>query len=213
MGKVATCVMIAAVGCGTTDTGSSTPGLLAEATVLCGPNACGGGAEPVHLPVGFKARVSAFHVFPDSMIVASDITWSSSPDSVIAFDGELRGVSPGAGTATATHALDGTRDDLAIHVHPLRSVAITPRMGTTIQVGGRIELVVMGDYGSTMDGVSFSGPYDLRGSTTDSIVLTSGDSAIASIEPSQLVRGVAPGQTTITATFAGMSDSVGVTVE
>jgi hypothetical protein len=117
---------------------------------------------------------------------------------------------PGDATVTATHRWNDTHAELAVKGYELAWISIKAFAGTNVAVGQTLDVGAYGWYGSR--------EYDLRGASMDFPAWTSADQTIAVIDlpyssATQQVRGVAPGQTTITATFAGMSASLDVTVE
>lgn len=215
MRRVAAVVLVMCLGClGSTE--PEVPGLLLATTVHCLGGPCEETTRTAHLPVGFVAHVSAWSVYETGKINAPvTLSWTPESSVIVSGGGGLQGVAPGIATISATHIEYGTHASIDIEVFPIASMSIQAPAGATVAVGSKIEVAPIGHYGDA----SYFGMADLRSSTTGSTMWTSADEAIAAIEPPeymsspQLVRGVAPGQTTITAMFSGMSASIDTTVE
>jgi uncharacterized protein YjdB len=129
-----------------------------------------------------------------NVLSGKTITWSSSSSSVATVDaaGLVRGVAAGSATITATS--DGVSGTAAATVTDpsVASVTISPS-STSITVGSTVQLT-----GTVRDA---SGNV-LSGKT---IAWSSSNSSVASVDAAGLVRGVAAGSATITATSDGVS--------
>jgi uncharacterized protein YjdB len=132
------------------------------------------------------------------------VSWSSSNSAVAAVDadGTVRGVA--AGTATITATSEGRSGTAAITVSPapplpVASVVVTPP-SSQIGVGSTVSLnaTTRDAAGNTLTGRA--------------VTWTSSDPAVATVDGSGLVRGVAAGDATITATSEGRSGTAQVTV-
>ena len=96
-----------------------------------------------------------------------------------------------------------------VNVLELLSIAIETTAGTaaTVPVGARLELRAIAQFTSNTSS-------DLRAASAGS-TWASSDSTILVVEPTAqtlFVRGIAPGQATITAAFQGKTGSLAVTV-
>ena len=129
------------------------------------------------------------------------VVWTTSDEGVATVDedGTVRGIAPGSVTIFATS--EGKRGEAGIIVvrPPVASVRITPSSGEVI-VGNTVDFdaQALDAAGNILSGRE--------------MVWTSASPATATVNENGVVRGEAPGQTTITATSEGVSASVPVTV-
>jgi uncharacterized protein YjdB len=129
------------------------------------------------------------------------MSWSTSAASVatVSSSGLVTGVAAGSATITATS--EGTSGTAAITVTqvPVASVSVSPATGL-VQVGQTLQLTAT--------------PKDASGNPLSgrTVTWTSTDSALAKVNGSGLVTGVAAGSVTISATSEGKSGTAPVTV-
>ena len=129
------------------------------------------------------------------------VTWGSSAPGVASVDGSgmVRGVAVGAATITATSEGKSGTASVTVASVPVAAVAVTPP-AVTIPQGQTVQLTAT--------------PQDASGNALGGRVITwaSGNRAVATVSGSGLVRAVAPGAATITATSEGQSGTASVTV-
>ena len=129
------------------------------------------------------------------------VTWGSSAPGVASVDGSgmVRGVAVGAATITATSEGKSGTASVTVASVPVAAVAVTPP-AVTIPQGQTVQLTAT--------------PQDASGNALGGRVITwaSGNTAVATVSGSGLVRAVAPGAATITATSEGQSGTASVTV-
>ena len=134
--------------------------------------------------------------------ITTTATWKSSVESVATIDTSGAATTKGAGTTTISATLDGIIG-IATLTQTLKTLSISPTTPSVMIVGGNQQLtaIVTFNSGSTE-------------SMTTSCVWTSSASNIASVASTTgLVTGVAIGQSTITATYNGLSATATVTVQ
>src|SRR5207247_776355 len=129
------------------------------------------------------------------------VTWSSNNTSVAIADvnGNVTAVAPGSATITAeSEGQSGTAAITVTNV-PVVSVTVTPA-SASIQQGQTIQLTAT--------------PKDANGNALSGRVVTwsSSNTAVASVDVSGIVTGVAAGSATITATSEGQSGTAAITV-
>src|SRR5207253_4712818 len=105
---------------------------------------------------------------------------------------------PGAATITATSEGQSGTASVTVASVPVAAVAVTPPT-VTIPQGQTVQLTAT--------------PQDASGNALGGRVITwaSGNTAVATVSGSGLVRAVAPGAATITATSEGQSGTASVT--
>ena len=134
--------------------------------------------------------------------VTATATWSSSDTAVATVD--TSGVASGvaAGTATISAEYEGETGSSVLTVSDAQPVALTVTPATASFAAGDTEqftATLEYDDSSTQD-------------VTDQATWSSDDDAIATVDAEGLAFGVAAGDTTITATFQGLSGSADVTI-
>ena len=168
-------------------------------------------ADP-SVPVGEGFTFEATGVFSDAATqdITQLVTWSSSDDAVATISnaagskGYVQSVSAGTTQITATHAGTSVTTTLTVTAATLVSVSVSP-VDPFVPAGYSLSLHALGNYS---DGSSKS---------IDAQVLwTSSSPGVATISNSAgtegRVTGVAPGTTTLTATFPGGSGTTFLTV-
>src|SRR6266550_4647296 len=129
------------------------------------------------------------------------VTWGSNNTSVATVSGSGLVTSVAAGTATLTATSDGQAGSAVVTATlvPVASVAISPATAT-ILVGQGLQLTAT--------------PKDSAGGTLTgrTVTWTSGNTSVATVSPSGLVTGVAPGSANITATSEGKTSTAAITV-
>lgn len=163
--------------------------------------------EVLEVPIGFYAHISAINVYPEGMLETSEVKMSVDPADLV-LDHALLGIGEGEATVTVTHNYNGTHAQLGVRGYALAWISI--KGSTKVAVGQRLELTAYGWYGSW--------EYGLGGARTNFPMWTIADPAVVAREfpydsQTLFVNGVAPGQTTITLTFADKTASIDVTVE
>jgi len=125
------------------------------------------------------------------------VNWKSSNNMVATIDNTGNATSTGPGTTTITATSEGKSGTASLQVDPAPvTVAVTPAVDTT-NVGGTVQLAA-----SVQGGVGPAGP----------VSWSSADEGIATVDDHGLVRGVAAGDVSITATAKGQMGSALVTV-
>jgi uncharacterized protein YjdB len=136
-----------------------------------------------------------------NVLAGRAITWSSSGDGIATVDasGLVRGIAVGGATITATsEGVSGT-SAITVALVPVAAVAVTPATAGVL-VGGTVQLAasVRDAAGNVLTGRA--------------VTWTTSADAIATVSASGLVRGIAPGNATITATSEGISGTSVITV-
>jgi uncharacterized protein YjdB len=128
------------------------------------------------------------------------VTWSSTNTAAATVDGSglVTGVAAGSATITATSEGKSGTSVVTVSV-PVASVTVTPSPAS-VQQGSTVQLTAT--------------PRDANGTPLTGRVVTwsSNNTAVATVNSSGLVRGVAPGSATITATSEGQSGTSSMTV-
>src|SRR5438094_921476 len=129
------------------------------------------------------------------------VTWSSNNTAVARVNGSglVTGVAAGTATITATSEGKSGTSTLTVTAVPVASVTVSPSPAT-VQQGSTVQLTAT--------------PKDANGNPLSGRVVTwsSNNTAVARVNGSGLVTGVAAGTATITATSEGKSGTSGVTV-
>ena len=158
--------------------------------------------DSAEVPVGRSVQLTATPRDEDGNVLdGRSVAWTSSDVGVATVDGNglVSGVSLGSATITATS--EGKSGTAAITVVrlPVDSVSVAPA-NPAVVVGDtlRLSATTYNDAGEVLEGRA--------------VTWSSADEAVATVDTGGLVTGVAIGQTTITATSEGVSDSVTVKV-
>ena len=129
------------------------------------------------------------------------VTWATNNAAVATVNGSGLVTSAAAGSATITATSEGQNGTAAISVSivPVASVSVTPA-APSVQVGQSVQLTAT--------------PRDASGNPLSGRVVTwvSGAPAVASVNGSGLVTGVAAGTAAITATSEGQNGTASITV-
>ncbi len=129
------------------------------------------------------------------------ITWTSGSTSIatVSATGVVAGVAAGSVTITATSEGKSGTASVTVTAVPVASVAVTPPTAS-VAPAGTVQLTAT--------------PRDANGNplTGRTVTWASGNTAVASVNGSGLVTGVAVGSATITATSEGQSGMAAVTV-
>jgi uncharacterized protein YjdB len=156
------------------------------------------------LPVNSSQQFTATGNYTDgsSADLTSLVTWSSTPATIatVSASGLVNGVAAGSGNISASLGGISGSTSLTVTAPSIASVAVTP-VGLTLGIGINQQYVATVTY---TDGTSA----DLSSGVT----WTSSPTSVATVNNSGLVTTVAPGQTTITASIAGQSDTSTLTV-
>jgi uncharacterized protein YjdB len=156
------------------------------------------------LPVNSSQQFTATGNYTDgsSADLTSLVTWSSTPATIatVSASGLVNGVAAGSGNISASLGAISGSTSLTVTAPTIASIAVTP-VGLTLGIGINQQYVATVTY---TDGTSA----DLSSGVT----WTSSSTSVATVNNSGLVTTVAQGQTTITASIAGQSDTSTLTV-
>jgi len=156
------------------------------------------------LPVNSSQQFTATGNYTDgsSADLTSLVTWSSTPATIatVSATGLVNGVAAGSGNISASLGAISGSTSLTVTAPSIASIAVTP-VGLTLGIGINQQYVATVTY---TDGTSA----DLSSGVT----WTSSPTSVATVNNSGLATTVAPGQTTITASIAGQSDTSTLTV-
>src|SRR5438445_193015 len=134
-------------------------------------------------------------------LTGRSVTWVSSNPGVATVSSNGLVTSGAVGTATITATSEGKAGSAAVTVTPVpvASVAVAPATAS-IRVAQTVQLTAT--------------PKDSAGGTLAGRTVTwrSGDTTVATVSPSGLVTGMAPGAASITATSEGKSSTAAITV-
>src|SRR5438309_1635827 len=134
-------------------------------------------------------------------LTGRSVTWVSSNPGIATVSSNGLVTSGAVGTATITATSEGKAGSAAVTVTPVpvASVAVAPATAS-IRVAQTVQLTAT--------------PKDSAGGTLAGRTVTwrSGDTTVATVSPSGLVTGMAPGSASITATSEGKSSTAGITV-
>ncbi len=152
------------------------------------------------IATGTTQQFTATGTFSDSTTqdLTSQVSWQSSSSAAsISASGLATGASAGSATITATESgVTSNGATLTITSATLQSIAITPS-NPTAAAGNTTQLTATGTY-------SDSSTQNL----TSTVSWTSSNSSVASVSAAGVVKAVAPGTATITATDGSVSSSV-----
>jgi hypothetical protein len=155
------------------------------------------------IPIGVQQLFTATGTYSDgsSANVTAQATWSVSSSAIATISGgTATGVAGGSTTVTATDSgIMGTAT-LTVTANAITSIAVTP-VSTTISVGGVQQFTATATYtnGST-------------GNVTSSATWSSSTTSVAPVTSVGLGIGVGPGDTTLTASLNGVSNSGSLSV-
>ncbi|HTI64210.1 MAG TPA: Ig-like domain-containing protein, partial [Gemmatimonadaceae bacterium] len=197
--------VVTGVGLGNTQIAASASGKsgIAVITVLKTPVASVA-VRPTHVDIAAGTRTQLTAITYDAANnILSDraVVWASSNSSVATVDASGTVTAVAAGSATITGTAEGKSDAATITVTQatVASVAVTPNP-LTITVGQTGQLTAT--------------PHDANGNavTGRPVTWASANTAIATVSDSGLVKAVAAGTTTVSATVDGKTGSTAVTV-
>ena len=142
--------------------------------------------------------------------LTSQVTWTSSNASVATIHAGGLATATGVGTTTITASMQSSNGPVIASAtitvtnpaRALASIALTPGTQTIANAGQTVQFSAVGTYTSGTPSSS-----DL----TQEVTWTSADSSVATINAQGLATGVAPGTTTITASFSGTAGLVTAT--
>ncbi len=179
---------LAAIGCG-----GSSPTLQSVSVF----------PSSVTLSVGKTTALSAKASYSDgTQSTAASAQWSSSAPSVATVSDSGVVTAVAAGTATVTATQGGKSGACAVTVSPpaLTGISASPA-SVTLALGGTQAVAISGTYSDGSKAAIASG-----------VQFSSSNAAIATVDNTGLVKGVAAGSAQITAAVSGMSTTVNVTV-
>ena len=136
-----------------------------------------------------------------NVLSGRQIVWTADKPAIATVSGKgtVRGVAPGQTTITATSEGVSASVPITVNRVPVSSVEVTPAAETVV-VGREIQLTAIP---RAADGSELAGR-EVRWSSSDE--------SVARVDEMGIVRGVAPGAATITATAEGKSGSAEITV-
>lgn len=155
------------------------------------------------LAAGTSQQLTATATFADGSQgnLSSSVTWTSSATNVVTVSGgQLQAVAPGQSTVTASFGTVSTQVQVTVTAATLNSVTVSPNpislgQGTTQQLTATANF----SDGSSQD-VSANANW------------TSSATGTATVNASGLLSAVAPGQTTVTASFMGQDGTASAVV-
>jgi trimeric autotransporter adhesin len=156
------------------------------------------------LAKGTNLQLAASAVLTDgsSQDVTNSVTWSSNQASVCTVNASALASAVNTGTCSATATSGAASGSATLTVTPatLSNITITPP-NPSVNSGGSLQLKATGTFsdGSTQD-------------MTSSLTYSSSKPAVAFVTSAGLLKGLAPGSATITASLGSVSTSFGVTV-
>ncbi|HYG99314.1 MAG TPA: Ig-like domain-containing protein [Terriglobales bacterium] len=157
----------------------------------------------ISLASGQTQQLSAYGIYSDNSQrdISSLVTWSSGDATLVDVSVTGLAVAKKQGATKITASLSGISGnvDLTISAAVLTQVDVTPEL-VSIPTGADQQLVATGTFsdGSTQDLVN--------------VQWSSGDTAIATVTSSGIVKGVGAGTVTITAKVGDLTDSMDLTV-
>ena len=134
--------------------------------------------------------------------LTASVTWASSEGQIATITSGGLATGIGAGTTTVSAAVGDVTGSTTMTVSPppLVSIAVTPSQ-PSISKGATQQFTAMGTYAD-----------NTVADITSSVTWSSGLSGVATIDASGLATGVAPGTSTIRATYGSLSGSTTLTV-
>src|ERR1044071_2526162 len=160
--------------------------------------------DTTSVELGQTAQLVATPTDSLGRVVAQSVTWASNAPALATVDGSglVTGVAEGTATITATSAGHSGKGVVTVRRRPnapVASVTVTPATAS-VGVGQAVGLVAT--------------PKDANGNALSGRVVTWASSApaVATVNGSGLVTGLAAGAATITATSEGQSGSAAITV-
>jgi uncharacterized protein YjdB len=202
--RVSPAGVVTARGTGSTQVAASAGGVSAIAVVtVLPPPVAAVVVQPaaVSLVAGGTATLTARASDASGAALDRAVTWTSDhPEIASVTDaGVVTATSPGTATITATSEGRSGAATVTVTRAPVSSLAITPGTASLV-VGGAVSLVAT--------------PTDASGTvlTDRTVSWSSSAPAVATVSPTGVVAGVAPGSATITATSEGVSATATVTV-
>ncbi|MCP4600110.1 MAG: hypothetical protein GY847_06160 [Proteobacteria bacterium] len=168
--------------------------------------------ETVAMMKGDTDQLTAIGTYDDSTVVdlTSSVTWFSDNESVVfvsiapGSEGEVTGLVAGSATVIAT--MEGVEGSAQVTVvdAPLTSIAISP-VDPTIPKNTELKFAALGTFSDST-----------QADITDIVTWSSSETSVAEIsnalDSEGFAAGLSPGETTITATLDGISDSTNFTV-
>jgi uncharacterized protein YjdB len=137
-----------------------------------------------------------------NVLTGNTVVWSSSNVAIAAVtsSGSVAAVSAGTATITATSGgVSGTVTVVVTAPAPLPVATVSIGGGTSVLIGGTVQLT--------------ASPRDLLGNLLGSLITwSSNDTSVASVSASGVVTGLGAGTAMITATVAGISADITITV-
>ena len=137
-----------------------------------------------------------------SIDVSGQVTWTSSNTSVASVNssGLAIALKPGTTTITATYGSTSGNTTVTVTSASLSSILVTPN-NPSVPVAFTLQLTATGIF---LDGTNFD--------MTTQATWTSSNNSVATVGGTGLVRGIAPGSVTITATLGDISGTTTIMV-
>ncbi len=166
--------------------------------------------ESATIQTGSTRQFTATGTYSDGSTenLTSLVTWDSTDKAVATIDDDGLATGTGEGTATISAAYDGKSGSATLTVEDvvtpptLESITIAPE-SATIYIDESLQFTATANYS---DGTSV-------GISATTVIWTSGDETVATIDENGFATGAAEGSTIITASFGDKSDSADLTVE
>ena len=153
---------------------------------------------------GLTEQFTATGTYSDSTLVdiTTSVTWSSADTNVATVNssGLASGNAAGTSVITATSGVQSGNSTLTVTTASLLSIVVSP-INPSIPVGVNKQFAATGTYSD-----------DSVADITASVTWTSADTLVATVNSTALATSKLAGQSTITATFAALSDSTLLTV-
>ncbi|HEX5437767.1 MAG TPA: Ig-like domain-containing protein [Gemmatimonadaceae bacterium] len=137
-----------------------------------------------------------------TLLSGRTVAWNSSNDNIarVSTSGLVTGVAAGSATITATSETKSTTVPVTVAEAPANAVVISPKSATVfVDSTTQLSAVVTDANGNPLSGRPIS--------------WSSGTKSVATVSPSGVVTGVAPGSATITATSEGKSGTATIAVK
>lgn len=157
------------------------------------------------VPAGTTVQLTLSGNYSDgtsATVTSTDVTWSSSNTNVALVDstGTVKGIFSGTATITATFSSQSVSVDVTIVAARLTAIGVSPNPASTPK-GLTVQLSASGTYS---DGSSRP--------LTSGVTWATSDNTLATVDSTGLVKGLAVGGVTITASVGSVSGSAPVTV-